>query len=75
MMQTVNPVFRSIALACLLFTANCPNLPGGEGARYLKFLNYPGCIELSNKAGTVAVLGHHVGGRVLSYRQDGKESL
>jgi len=45
------------------------------GARRVKFLNYPDCIELSNSAGTVAILSHHVGGRVLSYRQDGKESL
>jgi hypothetical protein len=41
----------------------------------VKFLNYPDCIELSNGVGTVAVLGHHVGGRVLSYRHGGKEAL
>ena len=45
------------------------------GARRVKFLNYPDCIELSNSTGTVIILSHHVGGRVLSYRQDGKESL
>ena len=66
---------RITILCCLLFHA-CPlTLPAQEGARRLKFLNYPDCIELSNKAGTVAVLGHHVGGRVLSYRQDDRESL
>lgn len=41
----------------------------------MKFLNYPDCIELRNDVGTVVVLGHHVGGRVLSYSQGGKESL
>ena len=64
-----------MALACLLLTSCGQGLAAEKGARHLKFLNYPGCIELSNKAGTVAVLGHHVGGRVLSYTQDGKESL
>ncbi len=75
MMRTVKPISRPLALVCLLFTAINLDLPAEEGARRLKFLNYPDCIELSNKAGTVAILGHHVGGRVLSYRQDGKESL
>ena len=45
------------------------------GAKRIKFLNYPNCIELKNSSGTVVVLGHHVGGRVLSYTQEGKESL
>lgn len=45
------------------------------GAKRIKFLNYPNCIELKNKSGTVVILGHHVGGRVLSYTQAGKESL
>ena len=75
MMRTVKPISRPLTLVCLLFTAISLNLPAEEGARRLKFLNYPDCIELSNKAGTVVILGHHVGGRVLSYRQDGKESL
>ena len=39
------------------------------GAKRIKFLNYPNCIELKNKSGTVVILGHHVGGRVLSYTQ------
>ena len=75
MMRTFKRLSWFTALPCLLFTTNFHDLCASEGARHLKFLNYPGCIELSNKAGTVAVLGHHVGGRVLSYRQDGKESL
>ena len=45
------------------------------GAKRIKFLNYPNCIELKNSSGTVVVLGHHIGGRVLSYTQEGKESL
>ena len=46
-----------------------------NGAKRIKFLNYPDCIELKNSAGTTAVLSHHVGGRVLSYRKNNKESL
>ena len=56
------------------------SLPGAiaedqEGAKRAQFLNYPDCIELRNGVGTVAVLCHHVGGRVLSYSHRGKESL
>ena len=46
-----------------------------EGARRVKFLSYPDCIELRNPGGTVVVLCHQVGGRVLSYSHQGKESL
>ncbi len=62
-----------LILSCLLI-----QILGSQaepGARKIKFLNYPDCIELRNSVGTVAILGHHVGGRVLSYSQDGKESL
>lgn len=45
------------------------------GARRIQYLNYPDCIELRNEIGTVVVLCHHVGGRVLSYSQGGIESL
>ncbi len=45
-----------------------------DGARRIKFLNYEDCIELSNQD-TVVVLGHHVGGRVLKYARNGKDSL
>ncbi len=41
----------------------------------VQFLNYPDCIELRNEGGTVAVLCHQVGGRVLSYSHQGIESL
>jgi hypothetical protein len=74
-MRTVKQMSTRIALACLLLSACASSLQAEGGVRRLQFLNYPDCIELSNKAGTVAVLGHHVGGRVLSYRQGGKESL
>lgn len=63
-----------LVLSIIASTA-LPTAAQKAGAKRIKFLNYPDCIELSNKAGTVAVLGHHVGGRVLSYKQDGKESL
>lgn len=45
-----------------------------DGARRVKFLNFDDCIELSNK-NTVVVLGQHVGGRVLKYAHNGKDSL
>lgn len=45
-----------------------------EGVRKVKFLNYPDCLELANDT-TKVVLGHHSGGRVLSYAHDGKEVL
>jgi hypothetical protein len=64
-----------IPLAICLLALCAPICSAQEGARRIKFLNYPDCIELSNEVGTVVVLGHHVGGRVLSYKQDGKESL
>jgi lysophospholipase L1-like esterase len=55
--------------------AIAPLLDDTEGARRIEFLNYPGCIELTNKVATRAVLGHHVGGRVLVYSQDDKNAL
>ncbi len=45
-----------------------------DGARRIKFLNYEGCIELSNQDTTV-VLGHHAGGRVLKYAWKEKDAL
>ncbi|NNM28791.1 MAG: hypothetical protein HKO57_04675 [Akkermansiaceae bacterium] len=45
-----------------------------DGARLVKFLNYPDCVELSNRE-TVVVLGPHVGGRVLKYAWKGKDAL
>lgn len=45
-----------------------------EGARSVKFLNYPGCVELSNGT-TKVILGPHSGGRVLKYEHKGKEVL
>ncbi len=45
-----------------------------EGVRRVQLLNYPDCIELANPE-TRAVLGYHVGGRVLQYEWRGKESL
>jgi hypothetical protein len=44
------------------------------GVRRVRILNYPDCIELSN-ANTTVVLGHHTGGRVLSYAWRGREAL
>lgn len=45
-----------------------------EGVRHVQILNYPDCTELFN-ASTRIVIGHHVGGRVLSYRLGDREAL
>ncbi|MGK0187321.1 MAG: hypothetical protein ACI9R3_003108 [Verrucomicrobiales bacterium] len=45
------------------------------GTDRVQILNYPDCIELTNAVGTRAVLGHHVGGRVLIYSQDESDAL
>ncbi|MEM0896683.1 MAG: hypothetical protein AAGJ79_07330 [Verrucomicrobiota bacterium] len=45
-----------------------------EGSRFIDFLNYPGCVELSN-GDTTVLLGPHVGGRVLQYSFQGKDAL
>jgi len=70
MLRSRLPVPLLVAMA-LLSSASADE----EGARRVKFLNYPDCIELRNAAGTVAVLCHQVGGRVLSYSHKGAESL
>ncbi len=61
-------------LPAFLAAPLCP-ADEAEGARRVKFLNYPDCIELSNAAGAAAVLGQHVGGRVLSFKLGDFESL
>ena len=66
---------KLIILLVLLLIKNPAISEEFTGAKRIKFLNYPNCIELKNSSGTVVVLGHHVGGRVLSYTQEGKESL
>lgn len=52
-------------------TAAADQVPG---VRRVTVLNYPDCLELSNGE-TVVVLGHHVGGRVLSYTWKGRNAL
>lgn len=44
------------------------------GVRHVDLLNYPRCLEIFNGA-TRAIIGHHVGGRVLSYEFKGGEAL
>ena len=66
---------RIAHLLCLLSITSQLHAAELEGAKRVKFLNYPDCIELSNPGGTVVVLCHQVGGRVLSYSHQGKESL
>lgn len=61
-----------LALMALIHPAVAANLP--EGIRQVDVLNYPGCHELFNQT-TRAVVGHHVGGRVLSYQLGDKEAL
>ena len=67
--------FRLFLISTLLGLTASALADEAEGARRVRFLNYPDCIELRNEVGTVAVLGHHVGGRVLSYSHRGAESL
>ena len=64
-----------LAICAAAFSVSPAAAGETAGASRIKFLNYPGCIELRNGVGTVVVLGHHVGGRVLSYRQGDFESL
>lgn len=45
-----------------------------EGVRTANVLNYKNCVELFNES-TQVTLGHQVGGRVLSYKLNGKEAL
>ncbi len=61
----------SLLISIWLGLAPFSNADQAEGARRIQFLNYPDCIELRNEAGTLVVLGHHVGGRVLSYSHQG----
>lgn len=70
-------------VVCLLFALGVPAVAAAsaatldtlpEGVRRVRVLNYPDCLELSN-AHTTVVLGHHVGGRVLSYTWRGREAL
>ncbi len=73
----MSPSLRSptCLLGTLIIAASAAAAPGlPEGVRRVRVLNYPDCLELSN-AGTTVVLGHHVGGRVLSYAWRGREAL
>ncbi|MEM7384590.1 MAG: sulfatase-like hydrolase/transferase [Verrucomicrobiota bacterium] len=45
-----------------------------EGAERVRLMNYPDCIRLFNGE-TEAILGHHVGGRVLKYARNGVDAL
>jgi len=45
-----------------------------KGLSKIKFLNYEDCIEIQNDS-TRIVLGHHIGGRILSYEVDDKNVL
>jgi hypothetical protein len=62
-----------LALTTLLIPLSA--LADEEGTARIQFLAYADCIQLTNKVGTTVVLCHQVGGRILSYRQDEKESL
>ena len=66
-----------LPLIVCLFLAAMPLLrsdPPPTGVRYVDVLNYPRCLELFNDS-TRAVIGHHAGGRVLSYRLREREAL
>lgn len=65
---------RIIPLLGLLLPILIHAAPLPDGIRTRRVLNYPNCFELFN-ADTGVTLGHHVGGRVLSYRLQDKEAL
>ncbi|MDP6036997.1 MAG: hypothetical protein QGG64_00445, partial [Candidatus Latescibacteria bacterium] len=44
------------------------------GASFVDFAGYTGCVKLENGA-TEVILGHHAGGRVLSYTLNGVEAI
>ncbi len=68
------PVQRILLLVTFLLLTNgsAGELP--DGIRTRTVLNYPDCLELFNDT-TSVTLGHHVGGRVLSFQLNGKEAL
>ena len=66
-----------LPLTFCLFLAALPQLMADQptaGVRHVDVLDYPRCLELFNDS-TRAVIGHHVGGRVLSYSLREQEAL
>ena len=67
--------FLRLALV-LLIASSIPTQaakhPAGTG--FVRVLNYNNCVELFNET-TRVVIGHYVGGRVLSYKLNGLEAL
>jgi hypothetical protein len=70
--------FRPILLLFAILVISSQHYPrytqAEDGVSLVQVLNYPDCIELKN-ATTRVVLGHHTGGRVLIYEQNGKNVL
>ncbi len=71
-MQPLLKHFPIVLAVSITLSCRAAGLP--DGVRRVDILDYPGCIELFN-ATTRAVVGHHVGGRVLSYRLGDREAL
>lgn len=44
------------------------------GASVVDFADYTGCVRIENGT-TEVILGHHAGGRVLSYKLNGVEAI
>lgn len=64
-------LFIPILLIC---STSLPAAKFPAGIDFVNLLNYKNCVELSNDS-TRVVIGHHVGGRVLSYQLNGREAL
>lgn len=61
----------AVVMAALAAPVDAKEYPG---TAMVDFAGYTGCIELRNES-TRVVLGPHVGGRLLSYSLDGRESI
>jgi hypothetical protein len=68
------PLALAVIIALVVGPAAAHAAESVPGVRRVTVLNYPDCLELSNGE-TVVVLGHHVGGRVLSYAWKGRNAL
>ena len=64
----------AILAGTLLITGTLQAAKWPAGVRTVNLLNYRNCVELFNES-TRVVLGHQVGGRVLSYRFNDREAL
>lgn len=69
------PLLLCLWFLFVFFFSVCPiHAEDYVGASFVDFAGYTGCVKLENGA-TEVVLGHHAGGRVLSYALNGVEAI